>query len=52
LRLDSPNLSPEPSASEIIDYYKVFRNMRKALKDYAQGQTQEATKDMGIDEIA
>lgn len=23
---------------EIIDYYNVFRNMKKALKDYAQGQ--------------
>ena len=23
---------------EIVDYYNVFRNMKKALKDYAQGQ--------------
>lgn len=23
---------------EIVDYYNVFRNMRKALKDYAQGE--------------
>lgn len=23
---------------EIVDYYNVFRNMRKALRDYAQGQ--------------
>jgi type I restriction enzyme R subunit len=26
---------------EIIDYYNVFRNMRKALKDYAQGQERQ-----------
>ena len=24
---------------EIVDYYNVFRNMKKALKDYAQGDT-------------
>ncbi|HEV2989162.1 MAG TPA: type I restriction enzyme endonuclease domain-containing protein, partial [Candidatus Angelobacter sp.] len=28
----------EKSSGEIIDYYNVFRNMRKALKDYALGQ--------------
>jgi type I restriction enzyme R subunit len=28
----------EKKTGEIIDYYNVFRNMRKALKDYAQGQ--------------
>ena len=28
----------EKETGEIIDYYNVFRNMRKALKDYAQGQ--------------
>jgi type I restriction enzyme R subunit len=28
----------EKKNGEIIDYYNVFRNMRKALKDYAQGQ--------------
>ncbi len=28
----------EKKCGEIIDYYNVFRNMRKALKDYAQGQ--------------
>jgi type I restriction enzyme, R subunit len=28
----------EKRNGEIIDYYNVFRNMRKALKDYAQGQ--------------
>ena len=28
----------EKTNGEIIDYYNVFRNMRKALKDYAQGQ--------------
>jgi type I restriction enzyme, R subunit len=27
----------EKKNGEIIDYYNVFRNMRKALKDYAQG---------------
>ena|SRR6266498_1955691 len=29
----------EKKNGEIIDYYNVFRNMRKALKDYAQGMT-------------
>lgn len=28
----------EKRNGEIIDYYNVFRNMKKALKDYAQGQ--------------
>ena len=28
----------EKKNGEIIDYYNVFRNMRKALRDYAQGQ--------------
>jgi type I restriction enzyme R subunit len=28
----------EKTNGEIIDYYNVFRNMKKALKDYAQGQ--------------
>jgi type I restriction enzyme R subunit len=28
----------EKRNGEIVDYYNVFRNMRKALKDYAQGQ--------------
>lgn len=28
----------EKKNGEIIDYYNVFRNMKKALKDYAQGQ--------------
>jgi type I restriction enzyme, R subunit len=28
----------EKKNGEIVDYYNVFRNMRKALKDYAQGQ--------------
>ncbi len=28
----------EKRNGEIIDYYNVFRNMRKALRDYAQGQ--------------
>ena len=27
----------EKKNGEIIDYYNVFRNMRKALRDYAQG---------------
>jgi type I restriction enzyme R subunit len=30
--------SVEKKNGEIIDYYNVFRNMRKALKDYAQGE--------------
>ncbi|MGE0133465.1 MAG: type I restriction endonuclease subunit R [Blastocatellales bacterium] len=29
---------------EIVDYYNVFRNMKKALRDYAQGQE-------GLDEV-
>ena len=28
----------EKKNGELIDYYNVFRNMRKALKDYAQGE--------------
>src|SRR5437660_4729220 len=28
----------EKTSGEIIDYYNVFRNMRKALRDYALGQ--------------
>ncbi len=28
----------EKKSGDIVDYYNVFRNMRKALKDYAQGQ--------------
>ena len=28
----------EKQNGEIVDYYNVFRNMRKALRDYAQGQ--------------
>lgn len=31
----------EKKNGEIVDYYNVFRNMRKALKDYAQGQDGE-----------
>jgi type I restriction enzyme R subunit len=31
----------EKKNGEIIDYYNVFRNMRKALKDYAQGQERQ-----------
>jgi type I restriction enzyme R subunit len=31
----------EKKNGEIVDYYNVFRNMRKALKDYAQGQQGE-----------
>lgn len=32
----------EKKNGEIVDYYNVFRNMRKALKDYAQGGDGEA----------
>ncbi len=28
----------EKSNGEIVDYYNVFRNMKLALKDYAQGR--------------
>ena len=31
----------EKKNGEIIDYYNVFRNMRRALQDYAQGQEGE-----------
>jgi type I restriction enzyme R subunit len=31
----------EKKNGEIIDYYNVFRNMRKALRDYAQGHGRE-----------
>ncbi len=38
----------EKKNGEIIDYYNVFRNMRKALKDYAQGQ--EGQEDLPVQE--
>jgi type I restriction enzyme, R subunit len=38
----------EKKSGEIIDYYNVFRNMRKALKDYAQGQ--EGQEDLPVRE--
>jgi type I restriction enzyme R subunit len=38
----------EKKNGEIIDYYNVFRNMRKALKDYAQGQ--EGQEDLPVRE--
>jgi type I restriction enzyme, R subunit len=38
----------EKRNGEIIDYYNVFRNMRKALKDYAQGQ--EGQEDLPVRE--
>ena len=38
----------EKSNGEIVDYYNVFRNMRKALKDYAQGQ--EGQEDVPVQE--
>jgi type I restriction enzyme R subunit len=31
----------EKQHGEIVDYYNVFRNMKQALKDYAQGDTGE-----------
>jgi type I restriction enzyme R subunit len=34
----------EKNNGEIIDYYNVFRNMRKALKDYGQGNTGPETQ--------
>jgi len=40
----------EKTNGEIIDYYNVFRNMRKALKDYAQGQ--EGQEDLPVREKA
>jgi type I restriction enzyme R subunit len=38
----------EKKNGELIDYYNVFRNMRKALKDYAQGQ--EGQEDLPVQE--
>ena len=38
----------EKKNGEIVDYYNVFRNMRKALKDYAQGQ--EGQEEMPVRE--
>ena len=38
----------EKKHGELIDYYNVFRNMRKALKDYAQGQ--EGADDLPVRE--
>src|SRR5260370_4030763 len=38
----------EKKNGEIIDYYNVFRNMRRAIKDYAQGQ--EGQGDMPVQE--
>jgi type I restriction enzyme R subunit len=38
----------EKKNGEIVDYYNVFRNMRKALKDYAQGQ--EGNEDLPVRE--
>jgi type I restriction enzyme R subunit len=40
----------EKKNGELIDYYNVFRNMRKALKDYAQGQ--EGKEDLPVQEKA
>jgi type I restriction enzyme, R subunit len=40
--------SKEKTNGEIIDYYNVFRNMRKALKDYAQGL--EGKEDLPVQE--
>jgi type I restriction enzyme R subunit len=38
----------EKKNGEVIDYYNVFRNMRLALKDYAQGQ--EGREDLPVQE--
>ena len=38
----------EKKNGEIVDYYNVFRNMRKALKDYAQGE--EGQEDLPVRE--
>jgi type I restriction enzyme R subunit len=40
----------EKRNGEIVDYYNVFRNMRKALKDYAQGQ--EGQEDLPVQDKA
>jgi type I restriction enzyme R subunit len=38
----------EKKNGEIVDYYNVFRNMRRALKDYAQGN--DGKEDMPVQE--
>lgn len=38
----------EKKVGELVDYYNVFRNMRKALKDYAQGA--EGKEDLPVRE--
>ena len=38
----------EKKCGELVDYYNVFRNMRKALKDYGQGQ--EGKEDLPVQE--
>src|SRR6185295_10778448 len=38
----------EKKNGELVDYYNVFRNMRRALRDYAQGG--EGQKDMPVRE--
>jgi type I restriction enzyme R subunit len=38
----------EKTNGELVDYYNVFRNMREALKDYAQGQ--EGKEDLPVRE--
>jgi len=38
----------EKKNGEIVDYYNVFRNMRRALRDYAQGQ--EGSEEMPVRE--
>lgn len=40
----------EKQNGEIVDYYNVFRNMKKALKDYAQGE--EGLEDLPVQEKA
>jgi len=39
----------EKKNGDIVDYYNVFRNMKKALRDYAQGSDSDEKEDDEID---
>ena len=39
----------EKKNGDIVDYYNVFRNMKKALRDYAQGSNEDGEEEGGSD---
>lgn len=41
----------EKKNGDIVDYYNVFRNMKKALRDYAQGTAQNSDKEADNKEL-